>query len=99
MKQFLSRDYMIKISGLEGKILDDVCTVWKVPFWRNDTYTYIGKTDAEFVIRALKMYRMEYTAESKNRKRVKSVISRVEYAVQNNVDSNNIREVTMRGPK
>lgn len=97
VKHLLPRDYMIRISGLEGKILDDVCTAWKIPFSRNDTYTYIVKTDAKFVIRALKMHQMEYISESKNRKRVKNVILLVERAVQYNIDATYVREVTMRG--
>lgn len=97
MRQFLPRDYMIRITGLESKILEDVCILWKILILRNDTYTYILKNDAEFVIRALKMHQMEYTSESKNRKRVKNVILLVERAVQYNIDATYIREVTMRG--
>lgn len=69
---------MVKISRLEGKILENACRPWNCLFSCSDVNAFLEIDKIAQVIRALKLHQMEYAPMSKNRKRVKSLIVRIE---------------------
>lgn len=82
----MKSSYTIKVSGLEVGILTKACEPWNLGFgWGagdgyGNLYVWASDKQLEAVIRALKLHQVEYEPRSKNRKRVKNVITQIEYA-------------------